>query len=724
MATLISALISVVGEGSGGSSNRDRFCNASMGYYLVLMNTASAQERYGQEWQDHYLRTATIRNIVHYFAGVMLGCMTELVPDQSTFQEKVCEHHFSKLKAPWRGTPSLRECIYSTHSVHVASARSQLRLSEAAAEGSSLPLSEAQRLFEESFRLAANFQAWISDGRRPKDGMKSFDGWAESGRVLVTQNLNVQEDEDDDEMEEELVEALDSEDPEEAANLHIVQTVEDLAEAKQKLAEAIEDPAGDGVMGALGPPEVETTAAEKPTDSQIMCALGPPEVETTAAEKPADPQIMVEVETTAAEKPADPAAGDGEQLCEQSGPGSFAFYVRSLKEVDGFAMTLDEDLSIGNCLKRYTHLVPIIKSFSSAARLREGIMSRAQLLPKKAAELSGFHKLEHELALARAATLGDGRRMSRSALWCQTQAKICQSQAERPTGDLLQPVRNYKPFKDGKESPQILVVNDVAEGLVYVAVLTVYRGTVVKTKKGRKARLSKPSVTPLVPSQCKGIRVARLSWIEKHRLWFVCAASPCNVYDPLGTVVGEVPVNEVFAAKLNEKQEGKWLVKVPDPTLDYVLHLRAHPELLTEVENVPEAMQKKAAAAGEIQLSEVTWTHRDFGRSVKGAANLERFLEMLPKIYAQKEVPLLDDAGFIQKQDSGRVPWSHVVRRAASYFDVSIPDNLPSSKKAEEYGKAVVQTLNKLLPGDNVHKSRELVRNFASSVDYRAQPLP
>ena len=119
VATLVSALISSVGEGSAGSSCSERFSNAATGYFLVLINTASAQRLYASAWQEHFLHGTTVRNVAHYMAGAMLACLTDLVPDGSIFAEKVCEHHFSKVKQPWRGTPSLRECIYSTQSVHV-----------------------------------------------------------------------------------------------------------------------------------------------------------------------------------------------------------------------------------------------------------------------------------------------------------------------------------------------------------------------------------------------------------------------------------------------------------------------------------------------------------------------------------------------------------------------------------------------------------------------------
>eukprot|EP00439_Symbiodinium_sp_Y106_P083944 s955_g24.t1 len=368
-------------------------------------------------------------------------------------------------------------------------------------------------------------------------------------------------------------------------------------------------------------------------------------------------------------------------------------------------MAPDTALTVTSCISRVQHLEPLMRAFSTSARLRESILSKISILRGRAESLSEFRRMEHELSLARAATLGDGRRMARASLWAQAQGKICQSQEPGATGELLQAVRAYKPWKDADSHPQVLVVNDGAEGLVYVAVLTVYRGTLQSGPKGKpkKLRLTRPSIVPLVPSQCKALRAVRLSWVERHKIWFACAASPCNVYDTLGHVVGEVPVDADQVTKLNVNFQDKWISRVPPKILDHVLYLRAHPELLQEGDDVPQAMAEAEAMNGSLKVSETTFTHRDFSRGLKGTAKLEAFLEKLPTLYLEAGAPFLE-AGTIALHNSTKLQWSHVVKRAASYFDYTVQ----SPKKPDDYGLSVLTVLRSLLPdAAALHKSRE-----------------
>ena len=691
VACLVSALISAVGEASRGSSTAERFSNAAMGYFLVLFNTAAAQKTHNSQWESHFLHGTTVRNVAHYFGGVMLACGTDLIPDGSIFQEKVCEHHFSKLKGPWRGTPSLRECIYSTHQVHTANSRQDLRLNDQEASPALAP-AQMQGLFSESFELAADMQSWISQGVRPDDVKQHFrEWWESSGQAFITQQTEQQMEQEAEDALDEVLEtaAAPADGPEEeeteASSLQILQTVEDLAVLKQEI-----------LSSSAAPPATETAEAseKKATDS------------ADASENTA---------TDSAEAPS-----EFEAECSQCNR-TWAFYVKQCKQSSEFDMAPDTALTVTSCISRVQHLEPLMRAFSTSARLRESILSKISILRGRAESLSEFRRMEHELSLARAATLGDGRRMARASLWAQAQGKICQSQEPGATGELLQAVRAYKPWKDADSHPQVLVVNDGAEGLVYVAVLTVYRGTLQSGPKGKpkKLRLTRPSIVPLVPSQCKALRAVRLSWVERHKIWFACAASPCNVYDTLGHVVGEVPVDADQVTKLNVNFQDKWIFRVPPKILDHVLYLRAHPELLQEGDDVPQAMAEAEAMNGSLKVSETTFTHRDFSRGLKGTAKLEAFLEKLPTLYLEAGAPFLE-AGTIALHNSTKLQWSHVVKRAASYFDYTVQ----SPKKPDDYGLSVLTVLRSLLlDAAALHKSREQVRSFASAVDYRAQPL-
>ena len=297
VATLVSALISSVGEGSAGSSCSERFSNAAMGYFLVLINTASAQRLYASAWQEHFLHGTTVRNVAHYMAGAMLACLTDLVPDGSIFAEKVCEHHFSKVKQPWRGTPSLRECIYSTQSVHVENSRKVLpKMSDQTKpKMPGLDPSEASRLFLEAYNSAALFQSWIQHDQRPQDVKENFElWWHKTGSAFLTQTqqfvdgqaCEADDDEDDEAVQqEELQEFVDEETEAEGEYLQIVQTIEDLASEKQRLesmlcegetaVETVEE-ASSAIIPAEAPSNVSTADGEACEATQITQRSEPP----------------------------------------------------------------------------------------------------------------------------------------------------------------------------------------------------------------------------------------------------------------------------------------------------------------------------------------------------------------------------------------------------------------------------------------------------------------
>ena len=63
----------------------------------------------------------------------------------------------------------------------------------------------------------------------------------------------------------------------------------------------------------------------------------------------------------------------------------------------------------------------MIERYVQAVRLREGHLSAQSVLGATCKPMSDFHQMHHELALARQATLSEGRREARAKAWMQSQ---------------------------------------------------------------------------------------------------------------------------------------------------------------------------------------------------------------------------------------------------------------------------------------------------------------
>ena len=143
----------------------ERFLNASLCYFVVLLNRARAALVHGVEWTTRFLPQITCRNVCQ--ACVCAMQLAIWLPNRVSFSsrafaEKCCEQHFSRLKAGFQGTPSVRDAVLSACKVRMQNFREAFIKPQT--QHSRISHKRAQELLEVSFQDAVSLQSWICVG--------------------------------------------------------------------------------------------------------------------------------------------------------------------------------------------------------------------------------------------------------------------------------------------------------------------------------------------------------------------------------------------------------------------------------------------------------------------------------------------------------------------------------------------------------------------------------
>ena len=168
MLLLVSALLSAGWEAGGDLSAEERFLNASLCYFVVLMNRARAALIHGVQWATRFLPQITCRNVCQACVFAMqlaIWLPTTASFSSHAFAEKCCEQHFSRLKAGFQGTPSVRDAVLAACKVHMQNFRETfLKPQTSQSQHSRISHKRAQELLEVSFQDALSLQCWICSG--------------------------------------------------------------------------------------------------------------------------------------------------------------------------------------------------------------------------------------------------------------------------------------------------------------------------------------------------------------------------------------------------------------------------------------------------------------------------------------------------------------------------------------------------------------------------------
>ena len=194
---------------NAGLSPRLAFKNAALGYYLLLLHVSEGKRLHGECWRQRCVPTQTARNCCHHLmAHCMMSAMFTahgLPWRLASRQELFAETHFGKVKAAWRGTPCLRDALFSSHLENLKALKQKHGLEfpdlPAMPAVSSL---EAAQLSEEALRHACFFQSGISKGRAAANIKHDLLHWYNvEGLSFLTMNRKSSAGADDPEAEEE-----------------------------------------------------------------------------------------------------------------------------------------------------------------------------------------------------------------------------------------------------------------------------------------------------------------------------------------------------------------------------------------------------------------------------------------------------------------------------------------------------------------------------------------
>ncbi|OLQ02502.1 hypothetical protein AK812_SmicGene14669 [Symbiodinium microadriaticum] len=617
---LVSSLLAQCGEAGEMLSSRERLMSAATCYFFLLMNDMLTKQEHGEHAEKYRLPTSTLRNTLH---GLYLSIVCNLFPGSPgrdslslrSFQEKACEHHFSRAKSPFRGTPSLAQGVWGGHKAHLQQVRAKWKASDPKCDP--VPLSEAKTIIEDGLQDAAWTLAFISVGRTPKSIVDDFRAWWPStGRSLVTQRRgqaagDAEEDDDDFAMQ-----------------------VEEDAELPPD-----EDVA---LLGALEDHVLEDHVLNKQEITQLL--------EAPPSPKLAEEQPSLETAEQTEQPLVEANLATASSSARVTRTKTWHDLLQHLKTVASFDMTTDQAMLVGACLTRQLLLMPRIRALAAATHQHRGILSRAALAGNDGSEAfcSDYHKMVHELALARSASMSDGKRMSHV------------------------------------EQPQVILYRLPGRQLCLGVVSTIFRGALMTTpgkSNNRRLRTTKPSTQPLTMASCSVVRVWRATEAgNTGRQFAVHACSTVDIVDPIGSILGQIrPASVLCTGALDQA----------------VLALRFHQDQVESINRVvaSEEAYQEAEAVEPQSVPEPephpVLGHRSFGHNAAGTANLLKYMERLPKLYSDHGLQILDDKNnFIGVGGSVLAPWTELVQQTPDYFEVTC-----SSIKKDDYGKQVVRKM-------------------------------
>lgn len=162
--------------------------------------------RHGEDWEEKFLPQATVRNLAKLLALTVLRCQTVAdVCCPRAFAEKICEHHFSKVKRPFAGVPSIRDSILSTQRLHFE----QLRVGDlpepSQTQARVLSSAEIKTLAEQALDRACKFLAWISTHMKPHEVEQVLGLWFKTtGMKFLSRRAREADDENEFDVEDDV----------------------------------------------------------------------------------------------------------------------------------------------------------------------------------------------------------------------------------------------------------------------------------------------------------------------------------------------------------------------------------------------------------------------------------------------------------------------------------------------------------------------------------------
>ncbi|CAE7236669.1 Mlf [Symbiodinium sp. CCMP2592] len=520
-----------------GQSPRATFTNAMTGFYLLLLHVSEAKRIWGADWREKALLPQTVRNLLHMAAHAALAARFNCDPSTPWHLRSRQERHAtpsagdrlkrdcSPLRACWRGNPSLANAIYSTQLEHLKSLRdSQNFKPPEFATAYAIDEQEATELSQQALSDACFLQSSWSKARTASSLHSDLLHWFQvEGCSFVTSN-RIQEgwmDGSADDDVEELVGCYSEEAIEDPAGDQLdldaeqaLQNCDDHLRVRKELELVLES--------------LETAVPEAAVPQKEE-AIQPREAAVPVKDEAIQPRI------TTSDSPSDFSAS---QQAERQRDADLDVHrlVEHLRQLPAFQQTPTSENSLSLLLQRAEASREPMFRFARAVQMKERFLSAAQIQGAAAKPLNGWDAVEHELALARQASMltQSGERMGRIAAWTQQQALMHGTPSAKSWDGQLQRVTHF-----GASDDQILLFHrcDGSVGLCYP--LTTFRGAVLGgINAPRRLRVARPSASPLPAGLCKAVRAVEM--VEASTgVWLATALNPVIMLDT-NNVLAEV----------------------------------------------------------------------------------------------------------------------------------------------------------------------------------------
>ena len=423
LAMLLDCLMMACWAGCGDSSPAEVCYNAFCCYYWVMLNVCQSRST-----GSDFLPLQTSRNICALCAHAILGACNwseELRFAPNCREERVMEHFFSKCKAPYRGSPSLKDGVHGVQACHLQQWREcPPKVNTSKGFHRPVPAKEAKRIARQALKDAALLQSYITVDKTADTVLEELSCfWAKEGRKLFAGEGATHATSDGGWLpEDDLF----------AAEIDVTEFDVPPSDVAHEVT-VNDSSAGDTLLAA----EDRSVLVDQ-CHAIISQQLQPDTTEDLAAVVPAD---------SAGESP-------------DSQFRTLACVLKTVGCQPAFDKSTEAAKGAAGCLRRLRLLQGGIKAFCTRVRQAEGVLSKAEIKVAGAKKTNKWNYVSHQLALARQHDTFSRQKVARSVSWSRAQADACSllcSGLSAASGDAQQPlvpIRSYRPMSC--ESTQVI----------------------------------------------------------------------------------------------------------------------------------------------------------------------------------------------------------------------------------------------------------------------------
>ena len=502
----LGALICAATTASIGYNRHDLAHNAITALYLLLLHRSEASRQwldYGERCRNS-LSVTTLKNAVALMHFTVVCCLCSGA-EPKLLQELGIEQHFGRLKAPFRGSPSLKDFLIGHRSLCARQVKQLNRTPEnrirdrtSSFDRDALDLPQVKSIAMKALRAALEFQSYISEDCPPSELYADLAKWWKSEGQKLFQAPSSDTPDDRFELFDILPEAVEDLGDETAETSKLqVESVEAL-QMVQDRAQVLAD------IKALETPEEASSADPQPTGNLIV-------------DEPMEPV---------------PEASD-EPL-----PTNLGMVLQAARINGGAIFDMDSAAATGQqaMLERIAHMSGFLRTFIRHARVQEALLSPATLNSQPAA-LNAWNEKEHMLAVARRAANVSQARLSRAQAWHASQQRLAQDLRPR-NGAVTEndpgmiPPECYFPY--GTDRFQILV--HLLDGKVCLGlVLSAFRGALVRKPGSTETtvRTARPFPDDLPSASTKMLHLATCVFNPSAGEYCTSCAERCLLPGPM-----------------------------------------------------------------------------------------------------------------------------------------------------------------------------------------------